>query len=173
MGGVGVGVDFGWGGRCWVDGWFRFGSKVQDCFIFFVERMSCDFVVEGFVLRKVCYLGCELGGKIFFVDVEVIFVDVIVDEECVLGVDGIVVEVLHSVFHRGIPDFEIAAVEDFGLRWVGIVTGLREIVDVDDVGVALGGCVSVSEREYLWDGNETWSFVGVVDINVDSVWSWW
>ena len=114
-----------------------------------------------------------MGDKIFFVDVEVVFVDVVVDKERVLGVDGIVVEVLHAVFHRGVPNFEIVAVEDFGLGWVGIVAELGEVVDVDNVGVVLGSCVSVSKREYFGDGDETWSFVGVVDINVNAIWSWW
>ena len=144
-GGVGGCVDFGWGGWCLVCSWFRFAAKVQDCFVFFVECVSGDFVVEGFFGGEVCYLGGELRDEIFFVDVKVVFVDVVVDnKECVFGVDGKIVEVLHAVVHRGVPDFEIVTVEDCGVGWVGVIADLGEVVDieVDNVG-GLGSCISI------------------------------
>ena len=106
--------------------------------------MSGDFVVEGVFGGEVCYLSGELRDEIFFVDVKVVFVDVVVDKECVFGVDGKIVEVLHAVVHCGVPDFEIVTVEDCGVGWVGVIADLGEVVDieVDNVG-GLGSCISI------------------------------
>jgi hypothetical protein len=39
-------------------------------------------------------------------------------------VNGIVIEVLHAVVHCGVPDFEIVAIEDCGMGFVGVVADL-------------------------------------------------
>ena len=167
-------VDSGGGCECRLLRLLDTASESCDCFLFLRADMFDDLVVCRACWSEVINLNGKFFCKVSLIGGELRFLEGVVEEECILVMDGRVVEVGDTVSHGFVPECKFVG-------WLGC----RVVVGVVGEEGFEGGCsfnlnwigcfwdgVTSGEGEEFWDTDEAWFVVWVDDLNVDPIWTW-